>query len=98
MVTITETTQRELNTVEEIIDHLRQGYDAMAASAPFATGDLVDITSRAGIPPDTGVGDVAIFLASETGSPWSSVMLLTGGGNRIITAVPTENLTKRDAE
>ncbi|MGX5777020.1 hypothetical protein [Methylorubrum zatmanii] len=97
MVTITETAQRELSTVEEIIDHLRQGYDAMAATSPFAAGDLVDISSRAGIPPDTGIGDVAIFLVSVSGTPWSTVMLLTGGGNRIITAVPTENLTKRDA-
>lgn len=96
MVTVTETSQRELKTSDDIAAYLQQGYQQMVEDGPFVPGELVNIATRAGMAPEIGAGDVAIFLVAVSGTPWSNVMLLTSGGLRIVIQVPTGNLAKRE--
>lgn len=97
MITVTETSTRTISTPEEIAAYLLDGYEQSVASTPFAPGELVTIARRDGITPEVGAGDVAIFLFSMRGSPWSEVLLVTSGGMRIVTVLPTGNLARRAA-
>ncbi|MGE7153169.1 hypothetical protein ACQKJ1_05450 [Methylorubrum rhodesianum] len=99
MVTINETSERTLETSDEIAAYLERRHDLMGDGAPFRAGETVGIVSRAGIPPDLGAGDVAIWLFSAgSGAVWSHVLLLTAGGIETVAQVPTANLAKREAE
>lgn len=96
MVKITETSTRTLETSEEVAAYLAQRFAQMGEAAAFQTGEVVNIASRAGMPPEIGAGDVAVWIAASSGVPWSHVLVLTAGGAEIVVQVPTANLAKRE--
>ncbi|MFD6321028.1 hypothetical protein [Methylorubrum thiocyanatum] len=62
MLTFSESRQRTLNTPDEIAAYLGETVRSMQEDGPFKSGDEVAITSRSGLPPEIGVGDVGIML------------------------------------
>jgi hypothetical protein len=97
MVTIKETSERTLETPEEIAEHLQGRYAKMVEAVPFEAGETVSIESRAGIPPDLGAGNVAVWLFAAGGGVRSHVLLLTATGIETIAQVPTSNLARRES-
>ena len=96
MITIQETKSRELTSPEEIVGYLQQRY-AEVKPSEFAPGEAVDITARAGIPPEFAVGDVAVFLCSVPNQPFSYILALNSTGREIAIQVQTSNLNRRAA-
>lgn len=98
MVTVTETSKRTLEGRDEIAAYLEQCYGQMHEGAVFRIGEVVDIVARAGVPPDVGVGDVAVWILEAAGTPWSHILALTASGTPILIQIQTDNLAKREAE
>lgn len=96
MLTVSETRQRTLNSTDEIAAYLDEIFQAMADESPFKTGEMVAITSRAGLAPEIAVGDVGIMLCDLPGQLYSWVLVLTSGGQRLPIQVQTANLAKRE--
>lgn len=96
MLTVSETRQRTLNSPDEIAAYLDEAFRAMAEESPFTTGDLVAITSRAGLAPEVAIGDVGVMLCDLPGQLWSWVLVFTSGGQRLPIQVQTANLAKRE--
>jgi hypothetical protein len=94
MVTIQETTSRELKTPEDILAYLKQRHDE-SQSGGLVSGEAVDITARAGMPPEFAVGDVAIFVCDVPGSPFAYILALNASGQPMAIQVQRSNLTKR---
>ena len=96
MVTVQETKSRELATSADIVAYLGERY-AAASSGDLAPGDAVDVTSRAGMPPEFAVGDVAIFICDVPGQPFAYILALNSSGREMAVQVQRSNLTKRVA-
>jgi hypothetical protein len=97
MVKVKITSEKTLETSEEIADFLVSSYTETTARSPFSPGDVVSITNRAGLPPDVGVGDVAVVLFSEPApSPFTHARLLHANGSTMTLQLQTSNLTARD--
>ncbi|UMY16671.1 hypothetical protein MMB17_18590 [Methylobacterium organophilum] len=97
MLTFAESVQRTLSTPDEIAAYLKDKFDQATADSPFAFGEPVSITSRAGLVPEIAVGDVGIMLCDLPHQPFSWVMVLTSGGVAMPVQIQTTNLTKRGA-
>ena len=73
MLTFSESRQRTLNTPDEIAAYLGEAFRNMQEASTFKTGDEVAITSRSGLPPEIGVGDVGVMLCDHgEGAPPSA--------------------------
>ncbi len=94
MITVTETSTRQLTSPDEIAAFLEQRFAQMVETSPFKPGEAVHLASRAGLPSDLGVGDVGLMLLDVPGA-WSHVMLLTANGAPIVVQVASGNLAKR---
>ncbi|NEU14317.1 hypothetical protein G3T14_19610 [Methylobacterium sp. BTF04] len=95
MVTVNITSQRTLDTPDDIAAFLSESYES-ADGAAFKPGDLVNV-ARAGLPPEMGVGDVAIVLYDDPKpSPYTTVRMLHASGALMTFQAQTTNLTKRD--
>lgn len=98
MITVKVTSEKTLDTADDIAKFLQANYADMAARAELQPGDVVAITSRAGVIPDIGIGDVGVVLFSEPApSPFTHVRLLHTNGNIMTMQLQTANLSKRDA-
>lgn len=97
MITVTETTQRTLDTSADIVTYLTETFGKMSTKSRFATGQVVNVTSRAGIGNDICVGDVALMLLDIPSQPWAHVLCLAQSGVPIVMQVPSENLAAREA-
>lgn len=100
MVTITRTvtTETDLETPDEIAEHVHGEFLRRQAAAPFVHGDQVRITKRDGLLPEFLVGDVGTVLWCEQGlSPLTQVLGLNAYGQIIQFGVQTANLVKADA-
>ena len=98
MVTVKITSEKTLDTPEEIAKFLLDDYSDMASRLAFAPGDVVSIANRSGLIPELGIGDVAVVLFSEPSpSPFTHVRLLHANGGLMSVQTQTANLTKRDA-
>lgn len=96
MLTFAETRQRTLNTPDEIAAYLSESFRAMQEKGPFKPGDEVAITSRSGLPPEIGVGDVGVMLCDLPNQLHSWVLVFTGGGQQMAVQIQTANLAKRE--
>jgi hypothetical protein len=96
MVTIQETKTRDLNSPDEIVAYLQQRYGEMEASE-FKPGEAVTLVSRAGLPQDFAVGDVAVFLSAVPNQPFASILCLNAAGREIAVQAQTLSLAKRTA-
>lgn len=97
MVTVKVQSELTLDTPEAIVAYLGEQYDAYRGSAPFAPGDRVSITSRAGLPPEIGMGDVGVVLLCEPSpSPYTTVRLLHANGAVMTMQLQTSSLARRD--
>lgn len=96
MITVQETRTRELATPGDIVAYLGERYAAMGAS-DLAPGDAVDITARAGMPPEFAVGDVAVFLCDVPSQPFAFILALNAAGREMAVQVQRANLAKRSA-
>lgn len=96
MLTFNETVQRTLNTPDEIAGYLAESFRAMQEKGPFKPGDEVAITSRSGLPPEIGVGDVGIMLCDLPNQLFSWVLIFTSGGQQMVVQIQTANLAKRE--
>lgn len=95
MITVNVTSRRTLDTADDIAAFLKENY-ASGSGGVFASGDVVTI-ARAGLPPEIGVGDVAIVLFDEPApNPYTTVRLLHANGSLITFQAQTANLTKRE--
>lgn len=97
MLTFSETRQRTLNTPDEIAAYLGETFRAMQESGPFKPGDEVAITSRSGLPPEIGIGDVGIMLCDLPNQLHSWVLVFTAGGQQMAVQIQTANLAKRES-
>lgn len=98
MVTIKITSEKTLDTADDIAAFLREDYSRMTDNSKLMPGEAVDITNRAGLPPEIAVGDVGIVLFSEPSpSPFTHVRLLHSNGSLMTMQLQTTCLTKRDA-
>ena len=97
MLTFAETRQRTLNTPDEIAAYLSETFRGMQEASPFRTGDEVTITSRSGLAPEIGIGDVGIMLCDLPGQLHSWVLVFTAGGQQMAVQIQTANLAKREA-
>ena len=59
-------------------------------------GDEVTITSRSGLVPEIGIGDVGIMLCDLPGQLHSWVLVFTSGGQQMAVQIQTANLAKRE--
>ncbi|MBY0258997.1 hypothetical protein [Methylobacterium sp.] len=94
MITVQETKSRELATPADIVAYLSERY-AAATAGDLAPGDAVDISARAGMPPEFAAGDVAIFLCDVPSQPFAYILALNSGGREMAVQVQRSNLTKR---
>jgi hypothetical protein len=98
MVTVKLTSEKTLNTPEDIAAFLQESYADLASRAAFQPGEVVSISSRAGMMPDFGVGDVGVVVFSEPApAPFTHVRLLHANGSTMTIQVQTANLSKRVA-
>jgi hypothetical protein len=98
MVTVKLTSEKTLDTPEEIAAFLQESYADLSGRSAFKPGDVVSITSRAGMMPDFGVGDVGVVVFSEPApAPFTHLRLLHANGSTMTIQVQTANLGKRDA-
>lgn len=98
MLTFAESRQRTLNTADEIVDYLSEEFRAMQEGTSFRPGDKVSITSRSGLAPEIGIGDVGIMLCDLPNQLHSWVLVFTSGGQRMPVQIQTANLAKREGE
>ncbi|CAO4196406.1 hypothetical protein [Methylorubrum extorquens] len=96
MLTFNETRQRTLSTPDEIAAYLAESFRDMQENGPFKSGDEVTITSRSGLPPEIGVGDVGIMLCDLPNQLFSWVLVFTAGGQQMAVQIQTANLAKRE--
>ncbi|GAA0278218.1 hypothetical protein LNAOJCKE_4542 [Methylorubrum aminovorans] len=96
MLTFSETRQRTLNTSDEIAAYLGETFRDMQEASTFKTGDPVAITSRSGLTPEIGVGDVGIMLCDLPNQLFSWVLVFTSGGQQMAVQIQTANLAKRE--
>lgn len=96
MITVKETKSRELTTPADIVAYLGERYETMQGG-DLAPGDAVDITSRAGMPPEFAIGDVAVFLCDVPNQPFAFILALHAFGNEMAVQVQRSSLTKRVA-
>lgn len=96
MLTFSETRQRTLNTPDEIAAYLAETFRDMREASAFKMGDPVAITSRSGLTPEIGVGDVGIMLCDLTNQLFSWVLVFTAGGQQMAVQIQTANLAKRE--
>lgn len=98
MITVKVTSEKTLDTPDDIVAYLQENYANMSAGSAFKPGEVVSITTRTGMPPEFGVGDVGVVLFSEVApSPFTHVRLLHANGSTMSVQVQTANLSKRDA-
>lgn len=99
MITIVETSKktRTLNTPEDVAEFLRRTHRSQVRNAKFKYGEVVQITNRAGIPPDICIGDRAVYLYEDTGGHTARVLALNAGGAPAQFPVQLVNLAKREA-
>lgn len=98
MLTFAESRQRTLNTADEIADYLSETFRVMQEGTPFRPGDPVNITSRSGLAPEIGIGDVGIMLCDLPNQLHSWVLVFTSGGQQMAAQIQTANLAKREGE
>ncbi|MCJ2032886.1 hypothetical protein [Methylobacterium sp. J-068] len=92
------TSEKTLDTPDDIAAFLRSDYEDMTARAAFQPGDVVSIANRAGMIPDIGIGDVAVVVYSEPSpSPFTHARLLHENGSTMTMQIQTANLTRRAA-
>ncbi|GJD58157.1 hypothetical protein [Methylobacterium dankookense] len=96
MITVTEQTQRTLETPEEIGAYLAARYADHAAKARFQPGERVSFRSSAGVPPELAIGGVGIMVYDAPGNPFSHVMVLHSSGREIVVQVPSDNLAQAE--
>jgi hypothetical protein len=96
MLTFAERRERTLNTPDEIANYLGETFRAMQEKSPFKAGDKVSITSRSGLAPEIGIGDVGVALCDLPEQPWTWVLVFTVGGQQIPVQIQTANLAKRE--
>lgn len=96
MLTFAERRERTLNTPDEIADYLVATFRTMQEKSPFKAGDKVNITSRSGLAPEIGIGDVGVALCDLPEQPWTWVLVFTAGGAQIPVQIQTANLAKRE--
>ncbi|NEU14715.1 hypothetical protein G3T14_21790 [Methylobacterium sp. BTF04] len=98
MITVKITSERKLDTPDDIAAYLTESQDDTSRGA-YHHGEVVAIANRSGLPPEIGVGDVALVLFSEPSpSPYTSVRLLHSSGSIMTMQVQTANLAKRNGE
>ncbi|CAO4178804.1 hypothetical protein [Methylorubrum populi] len=97
MLSIPQTSILELNTAQEIAEHLKATFDQMMVEGDFANGEVVDIVDRASLHPDIGIGEVAVMLCDMPRQPWSWIVVYARGGQPMAIQVPTNILAKRHA-
>ncbi|MGN7124085.1 hypothetical protein [Methylorubrum thiocyanatum] len=96
MLTFAETHQRTLSTPDEIAAYLAGTFRGMQEASPFRTGNEVTITSRSGLAPEIGIGDVGIMLCDLPGQLHSWVLVFSAGGQQMAVQIQTANLAKRE--
>jgi hypothetical protein len=96
MLTFAETRQRTLNTPDEIATYLAETFRKMQEASPFRAGDEVAITSRSGLTPEIGIGDIGIMLCDLPGQLHSWVLVFTASGQQMAVQIQTANLAKRE--
>ncbi|MEN3213617.1 hypothetical protein PUR23_26845 [Methylorubrum populi] len=96
MLTFAEARQRTLNTPDEIAAYLAETFRGTQEASPFRTGDEVTITSRSGLAPEIGIGDVGVLLCDLPGQLHSWVLVFTAGGQQMAVLIQTANLAKRE--
>lgn len=95
MLTFSESRQRTLSTADEIAAYLAETFRGMQEASAFKAGDTVAITSRSGLTPEIGVGDVGIMLCDLPNQLFSWVLVFTSGGQQMPVQIQTANLAKR---
>lgn len=96
MLTFSESRQRTLNTPDEIAAYLGETFRAMQEDGRFKPGNEVAITSRSGLPPEIGIGDVGIMLCDMPNQLFSWVLVFTAGGQQMAVQIQTASLAKRE--
>lgn len=96
MLTFPETRPRTLNTPDEIAEYLAETFRGLQEASQFKPGDPVAITSRSGVQPEIGAGDVGIMLCDLPNQLHSWVLVFTDGGQQIAVQILTSNLAKRE--
>lgn len=96
MLTFAETRPRTLNTPDEIAAYLAGTFRELQEASPFKPGDPVAITSRSGLQPEVGAGDVGVMLCDLPNQLHSWVLVFTTGGQQMAVQIQTANLAKRE--
>lgn len=92
MITVTETSKRELATPEEILAFLSERYAAQDPDR-FAPGTRVRIKSRTGLGPEYGIGDVGVVLFDGAATAaWVHVLVLNTAGLLVVMQMPRDSL------
>ncbi|WP_132256536.1 hypothetical protein [Methylobacterium segetis] len=100
MITITEThtTQRTLETEEDIAAYLTSEFERRAEAAGFRPGSLARLSNRNGVSALMGAGTVVIVLACDpASSPLATVLGMNTSGGVMQFLVPAEILAPRTA-
>jgi hypothetical protein len=96
MITVKVTSEKNLQSVEEIAVFLEEGYADLMKRSAFQPGSVVSIMNRAGLPPDIGVGDIAVVLFSDPApAPFTHVRLLHANGSTMTLQMQTSSLGER---
>ena len=98
MITVTETSKRDLATPEAILAFLSERYTAQEPDR-FAPGTRVRLKSRTALGPEYGIGDVGVVLFDGTATAaWVHVLLLNVAGLLVVVQIPRDNLEAEAAE
>ncbi|KQQ23746.1 hypothetical protein ASF53_05325 [Methylobacterium sp. Leaf123] len=82
-----------IDTPQQAMDYLI--FRAILPQSPFVRGQWVNIIDRSSLPANIGWYEVGVVVECPNEPPVCWVLVLTGGGDAVVVAIPKAHLAPR---